>query len=102
MNNNGKYQTIKKNSFKCLFVYRPFCHGALKSDSSTLFATVFSLNISSLYIFHCIKFTMQRTDLVLTVTTLTKTNAYFKLAKACTNQPQQTAKTVHFQASERL
>ena len=34
---------------KCLFVYGSFCHGALKLDRSTLFATCFSLNISSVY-----------------------------------------------------
>ena len=34
----------------CVFLYRPFCHGAHKLDLSTLLTTFFSLNISSIYI----------------------------------------------------
>ena len=33
----------------CLFLYLPFCHGALKLDLSTLFTTLFSFNFSSIY-----------------------------------------------------
>ena len=35
---------------KCLFLYGPFCYGVLELDLSSLFATFFSLNISSIYI----------------------------------------------------
>jgi len=33
----------------CLFLYRPFCHSALKLALSTLFTAFFSLNIFSIY-----------------------------------------------------
>ena len=33
----------------CVFLYGPFCHGALKLDLST-FYNIFSLNISSIYV----------------------------------------------------
>jgi len=36
--------------FVCLFLYRLFCHGALKLDMPTLLTTFFSLNINSIYI----------------------------------------------------
>ena len=32
------------------FLYRPFCHGALKLDIYTLLTTFLSLNITSIYI----------------------------------------------------